>query len=98
MSSPATYPRCSAKSIDAPKYGARCRPLMKPSTTVRASNSRLPMRARTDGSTKRAPGTDRPELNAMSDAASHSGSRCRHDRQQLVDDRVGRDPLGLGAE
>src|SRR5438045_2267271 len=56
MSSPGTYPRCSAKSIDAPKYGARCRPLMNPSTTVRASSSRLPMRARILGSTNRAPG------------------------------------------
>src|SRR5579864_4783998 len=56
MSSPGTYPRCSAKSIDAPKYGARCNPLMKPSTTVFASSSRLRIRPRTFGSIKRAPG------------------------------------------
>src|SRR5204862_3208883 len=41
--------------MDAPKYGARCSPLMKPSTTFRASRSRLPIRARIFGSTKRAP-------------------------------------------
>src|SRR5215472_6154502 len=33
---------------------------MKPSTTVRASRSRLPIRARTVGSTNRAPGIARP--------------------------------------
>src|SRR5439155_9140406 len=42
--------------MDAPKNGARCRPLMNPSTTVRASSSRLPIRDRIFGSTKRAPG------------------------------------------
>src|SRR3954469_20169694 len=56
MSSPATYPRCSAKSTEAPKYGDRCIPLMNPSTTDRATSSRLPIRARTTGSTNRAPG------------------------------------------
>src|SRR5689334_17084223 len=50
MSSPGMYARCSAKSVEAPSSGDRCRPLMNPSTTVRANNSRFPIRASTDGS------------------------------------------------
>src|SRR5919106_815323 len=65
MSSPATYPRCSAKSTDAPKTLVRCRPLMKPSTTERATSSRLPMRARTFGSTNRAPGMVEVEIMSL---------------------------------
>src|SRR4051812_743077 len=34
MSSPGMYARCSAKSVDAPRCGERCRPLMNPSTTI----------------------------------------------------------------
>ena len=44
--------RCSAKSSDRPRNVERCSPLMKPSTTVRASSSRLLIRARTLGSRK----------------------------------------------
>src|SRR5450759_4898217 len=57
MSSPGMYCRCSAKSVDEPRCGARCRPLMNPSTTVRASKSRFPIFARTGGSMRCAPGT-----------------------------------------
>src|SRR5476651_679209 len=107
MSSPATYPRCSAKSIDAPKYGARCSPLMKPSTTVRASRSRLPIRARTVGSTKRAPAIVPCSVTGMTSVSPvvhyltrrlHAGLGHRDHRQQLVDDRIGRDAFRFRPE
>src|SRR5262245_36815358 len=108
MSSPATYWRCSAKSMDAPKNGARCRPLMNPSTTDLASSSRLPMRARIRGSTNRAPAISPRESCAISDAYRGQGSepllllhsRRRHWNpfQQLVDDLIGRDAFRFGAE
>src|SRR5688500_15025573 len=93
MSSPGTYPRCSAKSTEAPKYGARCSPLMKPSTTVFATSSRLPIRARTAGSTKRAPG-----MAAWLRSMSHPGARSGDGLEQPVDERVGRDSLRLRVE
>src|SRR6185503_15589047 len=87
-------PRCSAKSTDAPKYGALWRPLMKPSTTARATSSRLPMRARTTGSMKRAPGM------AWKSCAMplHSRTRERHRVEQAIDDRVGRHAFRLRME
>src|SRR5688572_2638193 len=93
MSSPGTYPRCSAKSTDAPKYGERCRPLMKPSTTERETSSRLPIRARTFGSTNRAPGT--AEVVAV---ISHSGAWHRHRLEQPIDQRVAGHPFRLRVE
>src|SRR6185369_8938812 len=93
MSSPGTYPRCSAKSTDAPKYGALCRPLMNPSTTARATSSRLPMRARTAGSMNRAPG-----IAWKSCAMSHTRTRQRHGVEQTIDDRVGGHAFRLRVE
>src|SRR5215207_4914920 len=94
MSSPGMYPRCSAKSTEAPKYGERWSPLMNPSTTVFASSSRLPMRASTFGSTKRAPGNECCSMLPV----LHTRSWCRHCFEQLIDDRVAGDPFRLGVE
>src|SRR5689334_25252101 len=94
MSSPGMYARCSAKSIDAPRCGERCRPLMTPSTTVRATISRFPMRASTTGSTSVAPGTRVPE--AVS--TLHPRPRHRDDLQQLLDDLIRRHALRLGGK
>src|SRR5690606_39836116 len=93
MSSPGMYARCSAKSSDRPRYGKRCRPLMKPSTTVLATSSRSSMRWSTAGSTKRAPGSAR-------DMVTSAHPRCgrAHRIQQPVDHRVWRDPLRLRVE
>src|SRR5688572_12532868 len=66
---------------------------MTPSTTVRATSSRLPMRASTVGSTNRAPGIALPAK-----STSHSRSGRRHGFEQLVDDRVRRHALGLRME
>src|SRR4051812_5443 len=105
MSSPATYPRCSAKSTDAPKYGDRCMPLMNPSTTWRATSSRFPMRDRTTGSTKRAPGIE--EVVSIFSASSyqleprtrsHARSWYRYGLEQPVDQRVRRDAFRLRVE
>src|SRR4030095_16098841 len=93
MSSPGTYPRCSAKSTDAPKYGALCRPLMKPSTTARETSSRFPMRASTTGSMNRAPG-----IAWISTAMSHTGAREWYDFEQPIDDLVGRHAFRLRVE
>src|SRR5438874_5021309 len=104
MSSPGTYMRCSAKSTDAPKYGDRCMPLMKPSTTLRATSSRLPMRERTTGSTNRAPGiADVPIISYPLSAYSlarwlHARPWHRHGLEQPIDERVGRDRFGLRVE
>src|SRR6266542_3608747 len=92
--------------MDAPKNGARCNPLMNPSTTVRASSSRLPIRDRIFGSTKRAPGMAWVSILQIGDwsfrnpqsAMLHSTLRCRDGRQQLVDDRIRADAFRLGAE
>src|SRR5262245_20538949 len=43
------YWRYSANSVEKPVKGDRCRPEMKPSTTVRASNSSDVIRASTSG-------------------------------------------------
>src|SRR5688572_26853698 len=85
--------RCSAKSTDAPKYGALWSPLMKPSTTALDTSSRFPMRARTFGSMKRAPG-----ISWVSTDTLHSGARQRNGLQQPVDDVVARHRLGLRVE
>ena len=42
MSSPGMYARCSAKSVDAPRCGDLCRPLMNPSTTVLREQLEIP--------------------------------------------------------
>src|SRR4029079_13967260 len=111
MSSPGTYPRCSAKSTEAPKYGDRCIPLMNPSTTERATSSRFPTRARTTGSTNRAP-VSPPACSsfrlsypfgaswscARDDAALHPAPGHRDRVHQLVDERVARHSLGLRVE
>src|SRR5687768_6663086 len=70
-------------------------PLMKPSTTFRASSSRLLIRASTFGSTNRAPGRmecsiSRPKL--------HAALRHRHGVEQLVDDAIGGHTLRLRVE
>src|SRR5437667_8830723 len=49
-SSPGEYIRYSANSWLNPKSGERCKPEMKPSTTVLAIRSRLDIPASTDGS------------------------------------------------
>src|SRR4029453_970930 len=59
--------------MDAPKYGARWSPLMKPSTTVRASRSSLPIRASTVGSTNRAPGIAPPSASLATSGFSEGG-------------------------
>src|SRR5688572_29160734 len=97
MSSPGTYPRCSAKSTDAPKYGALCSPLMKPSQTARETTSRLPMRASTTGSMKRAQGMALG-LCPAARLISHSRTRKRHGLEQPINQDVGRDPFRLGVE
>src|SRR5688500_9217828 len=104
---------------------------MKPSTTDRASRSRSLTRARTFGSTKRAPGTRWVSINRLwalgsglsafgfgvgfrlgpprvagslepgtfsPDPSSHSRSRERNGAEQLVNQRVARHSLRLGAE
>src|SRR5688572_31045392 len=80
--------------MDRPRYGDRWSPLRNPSTTVRASSSRVPIRARTSGTRKR--------LTAASvigtPRASHSRPRQRHRRQQLLDDPRLAHPLRLGVE
>src|SRR5688572_28203240 len=93
--------------MEAPKCGARCRPLMKPSTTWRASRSRLPMRASTLGSTNLAPGIA-PDwswraiwvLGPVSRVLRvlHARLRQRHGLQEVIDQHVAGNALGLGAE
>src|SRR5262249_18210572 len=55
MSSPGMYWRCSAKSVEKPRYGDRCNPAMNPSTTVRATSSSELIRASTSGERKPTP-------------------------------------------
>jgi hypothetical protein len=43
----------SANSVEKPVNGDRCKPEMKPSTTVRANNSSEVIRANTSGDKKR---------------------------------------------
>src|SRR4051812_11712368 len=94
MSSPGMYPRCCAKSVDAPRCGDLCNPLMNPSTTVRASSSRFPIRARIDGSRK-----DRwSGATAVVMQRSHAALRHRNDAKQLLDHLIGRDLLRFGVE
>src|SRR5690606_41462814 len=93
MSSPGMYARCSAKSSDRPRYGERCRPLMKPSTTVLATSSRSSMRLSTAGSTKRAPGSARDMV-----TSAHPRFGRAHCNQQPVVHRVWRDLLRLRVE
>src|SRR4030095_11490781 len=93
MSSPGMYARCSAKSVDAPRCGERCKPWMNPSTTVRANSSRFPIRASTAGSRKLVLGVivavavigfaqaDNPLL--------HPRARHRHHAEQFLDDLIG---------
>ena len=66
---------------------------MKPSTTVRASSSRLPIRARTFGIDEPRAGHD-VLFHYIPDFGFSAPAR----REQLVDDRVGRDAFRLGAE
>src|ERR1051325_918477 len=66
---------------------------MKPSTTARETSSRLPMRASTTGSMKRAPG-----IAWISTAMSHTRARERNDLEQPIDDLVGRHAFGLRVE
>src|SRR2546428_13607653 len=67
-----------APYFDAPKYGARWRPLMKPSTTVRASSSRLPIRASIEGSTNREPAIPPCSVAAILVYAAHPSSLKAH--------------------
>src|SRR5215468_9001930 len=66
---------------------------MEPSTTARATSSRLPMRARTVGSMKRAPG-----MAWLSTAISHARSRKRHGLEQPIDDLIRRHAFRLRVE
>src|SRR5579871_555098 len=108
-SSPGTYSRCSANSTEKPWKGLLWRPVTEPSTTSRAMMSRREIFWSVRGSRKRraASGfmrssrgaTDRPGLLRL---GSSSGLRSRglrlHVLEELVDDLVGRDALGLGVE
>src|SRR5688500_1124065 len=65
---------------------------MNPSTTARETSSRFPMRARTAGSMKRAPGT------TWVSRMSHAGTRQRDHFEQALDDIVGGNAFGLSVE
>src|SRR4026207_410018 len=76
-------------------------PLMKPSTTCRATSSRFPMRDSTTGSTNRAPGTDEvvnKSFSLFSCPFSHPRSWHRHGIKQSIDQGVGGDPFRLRME
>src|SRR4051812_31787507 len=73
---------------------------MKPSTTERATSSRLPIRARTRGSTNRAP-LSAPawiSLRMGNGLPSHPAPRHGDGFEQLVDERVARHPFRLRME
>src|SRR5580698_8987318 len=88
MSSPGAYSRCCANSTDWPKYGLRCRPDRKPSTTLRARISSRAIRATASG------GKNLREVWVTGQLAFLRGSRFN----QLLDDMVRRDPFALGRE
>src|SRR5689334_22651063 len=67
---------------------------MKPSTTACDTSSRLPMRARTFGSMKRAPGISCVSV----DTELHPRARQRDGLQEPIDDVVARDAFGLRVE
>src|SRR5688572_30034889 len=79
---------------------------MKPSTTERATSSRLPTRASTLGSTNLAPGTTVAALiwlttssrHLSAAGASHTRSWHGHPFQQPVDQGIARDAFGLRVE
>src|ERR1700712_3271580 len=99
MSSPGMYARCSAKSVDAPRCGDRCRPLMKPSTTVRAINSRFPIRARIVGSRKDvAVSGATAVMRWIRNAPLHPALRHWNSREETIDDLIRGHLLRLGVE
>src|ERR1700722_7803620 len=71
---------------------------MKPSTTVRASRSSLPIRASTLGSTNLAPGMALPSTSRAMVQILHPGLWHRYHLEELVDDLVGRDAFRFGPE
>src|SRR3954467_9701858 len=97
MSSPGMYARCPANSIESPRYGDLWSPCRKPSTTVRASRSRLSMRARTLGSRKRPPGVSVCAA-ARCVMPLHPGLRHGDRLEQLVDHLARAAALRLGVE
>src|SRR3954447_24609093 len=68
-------------------------PLMNPSTTERATSSRFPMRARTLGTTNRAPGMADESI-----MGSHPRTGHRHVLEQAVDQGVAGNPFRLRVE
>src|SRR5476651_442012 len=90
MSSPGMYSRYSANSTLKPLNGLRCRPESNPSTTVRAFSSSVPSRETTAGS--------RNGRSCAVHGMLHPALGRRHGLDQLVDDRVGVDPLRLSVE
>src|SRR5580704_2804388 len=71
---------------------------MKPSTTVRASRSSLPIRASTLGSTNLAPGMALPSTSRAMVTILHPGLWHGYHLEELVDDLVGGDAFRFGAE
>src|SRR5512135_694964 len=93
MSSPGRYGLYSAKLTLKPRWGERWSPATNPSTTVRATSSRLEIRVSTAGSMKRVGCGVEGLMPAMTD--SQPGSRHRNGFEQPSDYFIPGHPLRL---